>query len=243
MYPEICRIGPFTVFSYGLMLALAFIISSALASQEAKRQGFNPDTIFNLLFLSVISGVLGARIFYVAENLKYYSNNLLEMFMLQRGGLSWFGGLILGLFSSIVYLKSKRLDIYKTIDLVVPFIALAQAIGRIGCLLNGCCYGKVSQFGIYFPVADAILIPTQIYSSLLLIIIYVFLRFMQERPHRTGEILFAYLLLYSAKRFFIEFWRADNPVIFRGLTLFQIISVIIFFISLLKLIQIKRSKG
>lgn len=235
MFPQICKIGPFTVYSYGLALVVAFIISSGLASLRVKEENINPDIIFNFAFLVFISGILGARILYVMENLSYYANNPLEIVMLQQGGLSWFGGLVLGAFSGVIYLKNKNLAVYKILDLVTPFIALGQAIGRIGCLLNGCCFGRPSNFGIYFPAHSEILIPTQLYSSLILIFFFFFLRFLQDKPHKEGQIFFVYLLLYSIKRFFIEFWRADNEINFMGLTLFQIISIAIFCLSIVKL--------
>ena len=235
MYPEIYQIGPFTIYSYGSMLVLAFLISSALARSQARRQNINPGIIFNLAFIVFIWGILGARLLYVIENINYYLKNPSETIMLQHGGLSWFGGLILGVVSGIIYLKRKNLKVYTILDLVIPFVAIAQAIGRIGCLLNGCCFGKISKFGLYFDTHKLILIPTQIYSSLILIFIFIILRFLQDRPHREGNIFFTYLLLYSVKRFFIEFWRADNEVIFFRLTLFQIISIVIFCLALIKL--------
>lgn len=243
MHPIICKIGPFSIYSYGLMLVAAFAVGSALACLEAKKKNINPDTIFNFLFIAFISGIIGARILYIAENLNYYLGNPLEIIMLQRGGLSWFGGLLFSLVCGIAYLKKKNLPVYKILDLISPFVALAQGIGRVGCLLNGCCFGKVSKSGIYFAAHNSILIPTQIYSSLLLIFIFIILRLLQDRPHKEGEIFFVYLLLYSLKRFFIEFWRADSEAIFLGLTLFQIISVIIFCLSFLKLLLIKKSKN
>ena len=242
MYPEICRIGPITIYSYGLTLLVAFGTASLLAGLQARRENIHPDLIFNFAFISFISGIIGARIFYIVENSGYYIKNPLEMIMLQHGGLSWFGGLIGGGLAGAAYLKNKNLPVYKTLDLIAPFAALGQAIGRFGCLLNGCCFGKVSELGIYFPVHQAVLIPTQIYSSVTLIFIFVFLRLLQDRPHREGEIFFAYLLLYSLKRFFIEFWRADNEIVLYGLTLFQFISIVIFCLSLVKLAAIIKTK-
>jgi len=242
MYPVICKIGPFTIFSYGLMLAVAFLIGSALAISQAKKQGIDPEIISNLCFAVFVSGIIGSRILYVTENIAYYFKNPFEIIMLQRGGLSWFGGLLLGFLSGIIYLKKKNLSVYKAFDLMIPFVALGQAIGRIGCLLNGCCFGKISKFGLYFPAQELTLIPTQLYSSLALVFIFMILRFLQNRPHKTGEIFFVYLLLYSSKRFFIEFWRADNEIIFLGLTLFQFISIAVFFLSVWKLLLIKKSK-
>ncbi len=242
MHPIICTLGPFRVYSYGFMLVVAFSLSSWLACQEAKRQQVNPETIFNLLFEVFIFGVIGARLFYVIENIGYYFKNPIEIIMLQYGGLSWFGGLILGTISGIIYLRKKRLGIYRILDLVAPYIALGQTLGRIGCLLNGCCFGKVSSYGIYFEVHKLILLPTQIYSALILLIIFIVLRLLQNRPRSVGQVFFSYLGLYSIKRFFIEFWRADNPVVFSGLTLFQILSILVFCVSSIKLILILKRK-
>lgn len=224
------------------MLALAFIVASFLAAGRAKREGIQPDVIFNFCFLVFLFGIIGARLFYVIENLNYYLKRPLEMAMLWYGGLSWYGGLAAGAIAAFLYLKKKRLPGLKIVDLIIPFIALGQAIGRIGCLLNGCCFGRSSDFGFYFMAHHTTLVPIQLYSSVILVLIYIILRFLQERPHRAGQIFLAYLFLYSLSRFFIEFWRADNPKIFLGLSLFQIISFSIFCFSLTKLFLVKVSK-
>jgi len=238
MLPEICKIGPFTIYSYGLMLVLAFFLSTYLACLQAKKENFNPEKIFNLLFLIFISGLIGARLFYVFNNFNFYLRNPLEIVMLQHGGMSWFGGVILGSATAILFIKKNKLKVLEVLDLVVPFIALGQAIGRIGCLLNGCCFGKASEFGMYFKVFDQVLIPTQLYSSLLLLLIFFLLRNIQNRKHFPGQVLRAYLLLYPIKRFFIEYLRNDSPRIFFGLTLFQILSLAMFSFSLLWLIKV-----
>jgi len=243
MHPVICTIGPLTIYSYGLMTAIAVVISTALAAARAGQEDIKPEIIFNLSFVAVISGVIGARIFYIVENLGYYLQNPAETFMLQHGGLSWFGGLVLGGISAVIYLKNKGIPLLKTLDLIAPFIALAHAIGRIGCLLNGCCFGRESfQFGIYFPSQGKFLIPTQIYSSLALVLIFIFLRYLQDRPHKEGQIFFTYLLVYCFFRFIIEFWRAEHPIVLWGLTLFQLISIGVFIFSLSMLVSILRAR-
>ncbi len=230
MYPEICKIGPFTIYSYGLMLAVAFVVSSTLARLQARRQHIDHELIFNFGFIIFITGIIGARLFYIIENITYYLKNPLEIITLQMGGLSWFGGLTLAVICGVIYLKKKKLSVYKIFDLIAPFIALGQAIGRIGCLFNGCCFGRTR-------------IPIQVYSSIILIFIFIILRFLQDRPHKEGQVFFAYLILYSLKRFFIEFWRADNEVVFFGLTLFQGIGLLIFSLALIKIVVIQRAKN
>lgn len=232
MLPEICHIGSFTIYAYGLMLVLAFFVCAYLSSLKARKENLDPELIFNLLFLVFIFGLIGSRVFYVLINADFYLSHPLEMIMLQHGGMAWFGGLIFGTTAAVLFIKKHKMKLLKTLDLLAPFIALGQAIGRIGCLLNGCCFGWESRFGIYFKVFDKVLIPTQLYSSLLLLLIFIFLRFKQDRQHLPGEILCSYLFLYSLKRFFIEFLRNDSPRNFCGLTIFQILSLMMFFVSL-----------
>jgi len=192
----------------------------------------DPEKVFNLLFYVFLSGIIGCRLFYIALNIPFYLKHPLEIFMLQHGGMAWFGGMAFGTVTAILLIRRYKMDLLNTLDLLAPFIALGQAIGRIGCLLNGCCYGRESQFGLYFKVFDQVLIPTQLYSSLLLLLIFIILRFKQDRRHLPGEIFCVYLFLYSLKRFFIEFLRNDSPRQFLGLTIFQVLSLIMFFISL-----------
>lgn len=229
MHPIICSIGPFTVYSYGLMLALAFLIASYLTGRQAEKENIGREIIFNALFLAFICGIAGARLLYAAQNFNLYRDSPLEIIMLQHGGLSWLGGLISGSLCAVVYLKRKKIPVYKALDLAAPFAALGQAIGRIGCFLNGCCYGKDD-------------IPVQLYSAVVLIFIFIILRIFQDRPHKEGEVFFNYLLLYSLKRFFIEFLRGDNQVIFSGLSLFQITSLGLFVFAFIKLKFLKAQK-
>lgn len=230
MHPIICSIGPFTVFSYGLMLALAFLIGASLAQFLAKKRGLDADFIYNVCFIGLLAGIAGARIFYVIEHVDFFRGNLLEIVMLQHGGLSWFGGLSVGSIAALVYSRQKKQALGPLLDCLAPAIVLGHAIGRIGCFLNGCCYGKESVHGILFPNHAKPLIPTQLYSAGILVMICIVLLYLQSRPHRPGRIFCAYVILYSLKRFFMEFWRGDNYSFFMGLTLFQVMSLA-FFIS------------
>jgi phosphatidylglycerol:prolipoprotein diacylglycerol transferase len=230
MHPVICDIGPLTVYSYGLCLAVAFFVSSALAGQLAKRQGLPAEAVFNFAFLVFICGIIGARALYVLNYLRDYLGHPLEIVMLQHGGLAWFGGLAAGICAGIIYLKLKGIGLWQMLDLVAPFAALGQSIGRLGCFFNGCCYGR--SFGV----------PAQVISSFLLLAVYVVLRRRQEVPHKNGEIFFLYLLLYALKRFLVEFIRADNPLLIGRLSLFHLLSIALFVFSAAGLILI-RSQG
>jgi len=243
MLPEICHIGPFTIYAYGLLLVIAFFVATFFARQQAQKEQVDPELIFNLCFYVFIFGIIGSRVLYILLNFAFYLRHPLEIIMLQHGGMAWFGGLFFGTAGALLFVKKHKLDLLRTLDLLAPFIALGQAIGRIGCLLNGCCYGRQSQWGLYFKVYDKFLIPTQIYSTLLLLLIFIFLRFKQNAKHLAGEIFCCYLLLYALKRFFIEFLRDDSARSFFGLTFFQILCLLVFFIAAtiyLKLFVIKK---
>ena len=244
MHPILFQFGPLKIYSYGLFVALAFIAGTYLAKSEASRQNMVPERILDLSLCLAISGILGARLLYILQNLRFYIRNPGEILMLYKGGLSFYGGFILAVICAIIFLRRGRLPLLKTLDIIVPYLALGQAIGRIGCLLNSCCYGRAtdSLFGVYFPGEVFARHPTQIYSSLSLLSIFVILRILQAKKVKIpGQIFLLYCLLYSAIRFSIEYLRGDNLRILANLTIHQLISIGIFVIS--GLFLWKRRKG
>jgi len=243
MYPILFKIGPFTIYSYGVCLATAFLICTFLIKRETKYYNFDTEAIVNLCFWLLIGGIIGGRILYCLLNIKFYIRNPIEILMLHHGGLVWYGSLILAAFFGIFYLKKNHLPTLRVLDFLSPYIALGHAIGRIGCFLNGCCFGKPSEaWGIYFPVHQEKLIPSQLYSSFFLIVIFLILRLFQNKPHKQGEIFTLYVLSYSTMRFFIEFIRGDSRTFIFGLTIFQVISLFLFFISIYAIHYIKSTK-
>ena len=157
--------------------------------------------------------------------------------MLHKGGLSFYGGFIVALTCAVVFLKRRHLPGLKILDIFVPYLALGQAIGRIGCFLNGCCYGKPTDFvlRVYFPGEFVARHPVQIYSSLNLLLIFIILRTFQAKKKGetkiSGQIFLLYCLLYSGMRFFMEYLRGDHLPVFANLTIHQLISVGIFIVS------------
>jgi len=231
MHPLIFKIGPITIYSYGVMVASAFLVSTILCFKEAEKLRINKDVIVDLAFLIMVFGILGARGFYVLLNLKEYLNFPLEVIKIYKGGLVLYGGILGGVLSCLIYLKRKRLPTLKIADLIFPYVALGQSMGRMGCFLNGCCYGKLSKFGLYFPVHRAILLPTQLYSSLGDLLICLILRSIYKKRKFDGQIFLLYFILYPLKRFLIEFLRADTKNLIFNLTFFQILSLIILITS------------
>lgn len=243
MYPVIFNFGWLKVYSYGLMVAVSFMACSFLISKRVRILGQKEEFAWNLSFWLLIGGILGGRIVYILLFFRYFLENPGEIFMVWHGGLAWYGGFIGGFLSGILYLKTKKIPVLKALDLLAPYIALGQAIGRIGCLLNGCCYGEPALWGIYCPIFKEYLIPTQIFSSFSLILIFIILRFIQSRPHGKGDIFILYMLLYSLKRFFMEFLRGDSVEFVWGVSIFQIISLTVFLSALiLWIIILSRNK-
>ncbi|MCK4261889.1 prolipoprotein diacylglyceryl transferase [bacterium] len=238
MHPILFKIGPICIYSYGAMLALAFFSGIMLVRRQAMREGIDGERILDLGFVILISAIVGARLLFVILNIKDYLAHPGQIFMLHRGGLIFYGGLFLALVSGIWYLRRKQMKVLKVADLVIPYVALGQAVGRIGCLLNGCCYGFPGNlpWAITFPpnspahshFLDASLHPTQAYHLLANLFIFIVLIKLRRRSRYHGQILLSYLLLYSFFRFLIEFLRGDNPRILFQLTISQLISLAIF---------------
>ena len=168
-----------------------------------------------MIFVLFISGIVGARILYVGLHWEAYRGNLLSIFHLQEGGLVWYGGFFSALFFGIFYARWRHWPILKLADLLSPVVAFAHGLGRIGCFLNGCCYGLRTDSGRY---------PTQLIESLGLFLISGVLFYFSKPGGRQGRVLWMYIFLYAMLRFCVEFLRGDNPH-FYTLTLSQWMSV------------------
>lgn len=231
MHPVLLTLGPIKIYSFGFMLAVAVIVCSWLMARDAERQGLSRDSVFDFVFWVALSGILGARIFYILLDLDYFLGNPTEMWKIQNGGLAWQGGLILGFITSIIFLKIKKLPLLRFLDLASPYAALGQAIGRIGCFLNGCCHGRHWEHGFFSPAHQDVLYPTQIFESIGLLAVFVILRGLNMRLDRPGKTLASYLMMAAALRFVVQFFRYDYDPIFLGIGLFQIVCVVVFIVS------------
>ena len=232
MHPILFKIGSLTVFSYGVMVAIGFAVAAALIYKRAAKLSLDKEKCVDLAIIILIFGVLGARLLYVLLNLSFYAANPLEIIMLSKGGLVWYGGFFSALISLIVYTKINKLNFWSIVDLLTPYVALGQAFGRIGCFLNGCCYGiKVPPgfpLAVTFPCETDPRLPSQLISAALLFVIFVILLIWQSHRRFGGEIALGYCIVYSAKRFAVEFLRGDNAKVLLGLTMSQVISTGVF---------------
>lgn len=223
MHPLLFQIGSLKIYSYGVMVALGFLFAVYLTGAEAKRRGLPPGKIFDIYLYVMIFGIIGARLLHVILDIGYYAGHPLDIIMINRGGLAFQGGLVFGITAAIIAIKKAGLPILSTADMMIPYVALAQSIGRIGCFLNGCCYG----------ISD--LYPTQIYLSLLFLAMFVILKKIYEAQTANGTAFTWYLLLFSSGSFFLDFFRGDLAVVFFNLRVSQIISAAIFLVGLLML--------
>lgn len=217
MLPELFSIGPVTVYSYGLMIAIGVIAAIWLGEYEAKKCGLADDGfITGVGIVSVVGGFLGAKILYWITILPEIIKNPAIMLNLSDGFVVY-GGLIAGVLTAYVYCRIKKVDFYTGFDLVAPAIALAQCFGRIGCFLAGCCYGQpTSSFcgvefhnSLYAPVGET-LVPIQLVSSGLNLLNFAFLYYLWKKGNaKRGTIGATYIVTYSVGRFILEFFRGD----------------------------------
>ena len=233
MHPILFTIGPITIYSYGVMLAVAVLVCTYLLSIDAKRYNISQATAYDLVFWCMLWGIVGARIFYVFIEWPYFRDNLLEILMLQKGGLAWQGGFLGGALAGVWFARRNKLSLRPLLDLSAPYIALGQSIGRVGCFFNGCCYGKPVAWGIYFPAHGERLYPTQLFECAGLFIIFLILKKAQVKPHQAGFIFVLYLWLAAIERFIIEFYRADHVTYWLGLSLAQYIAIGVFVTGLI----------
>lgn len=240
MYPQICQIGPFPIYSFGLMFLLALVICSYLLSREAGKYGLSADEIYDLVFWVVVAGIVGARLFFIFLNLPFFVENPGEILLLNKGGLAWQGGLILGFSVGLFYARRLKIQALFLGDLLAPYVALGQGIGRIGCFLNGCCYGRPVSWGLYFPVHHDRLHPTQLYDFTGLLLIFFVLKYFQKFLPKQGQTLALYLILASVERFINEFFRADHEPFFFGLSIFQVVSLAVFLGGVIMLVILQQ---
>jgi phosphatidylglycerol:prolipoprotein diacylglycerol transferase len=217
MYRTLFDIGPFSIHTYGLALAAAFWLGIELSAREARRRGMDPVHIVDLGIVVLISSVAGSRLLYVLGHFEHYRGSLLDMLKVWEGGLTFYGGLIAGVIFGIGFLKMKRQRVLDAIDVIAPQIALGIAIARIGCFMNGCCFGTESRlpWACVFPpdsqagwvLPGAALHPTQIYSTIANFGIFLYLRRRLHSYHAAGTVFFAFLIAYGVWRFVIDFLR------------------------------------
>ena len=226
-HPVLLDLGFLKIYSWGFMVAIAFIAATIIAAREAKRKKIDPEKIYSLVAYIIIGAIIGSRIAYLLFN----PTSISDIFKFWEGGLSFHGGFIGGVLFGFFYVRKNKLNFWKITDICTPSIPLAQAIGRIGCFLRGCCYGIETTLPWGINYLKEIRHPTQIYSSLALLIIFIFLSKQKYKKNFNGSLFLTYIIIYSVFRFFIEFIRTEPRILF-CLTWAQLVSIVLVGASL-----------
>src|SRR5437764_4821296 len=222
MYPRLFELGPVTVYTYGVLLAAAYLLGLRLAMVRARNRGLDATRVLDLGIYIIISALVGAKLLLLITDFQTFKNDPRELVTLARSGGVFYGGLILAVAVALWYIRRIGLPLWTTCDVFAPGIALGHVVGRFGCFFAGCCYGKPTTvpWAITFtdPFAAANtgtplnvpLHPTQLYEAgaeaLILAILLATERRGRPFPGRT---FWLYMLLYAVSRFIIEYYRGD----------------------------------
>ena len=227
MHPILFHIGSFEMASYGLMMALAYLIPTWYLYRRLNYIKLDKDTFFNIIFIAFISALIGSKLLYIIVSWPEMGSTLSEKLFTAlrtfRYGFVFFGGAIVAICTLLYYLKKKKLPVLKIADFYIVALPLGHAVGRIGCFLAGCCHGRPTDmpWGVVFNDPHTLvapqyigvpLHPTQLYEVGLNLILFFILQHFYKKQHRDGTILTMYVIGYACLRFFIEFFRGD----FRG---------------------------
>jgi phosphatidylglycerol:prolipoprotein diacylglycerol transferase len=254
MYPKLLELGPINIYSYGLLLVSAYLIGLRLAVARARQRGLNGDRAMDLGIWIILSALVGAKLLLLIVDFDHIRRDPAELLGLLRSGGVFYGGLVLAVGVAFWYMRRHRLPLWTTCDAFAPGIALGQAVGRLGCLLGGCCYGRPTDlpWGITFTNTlaasnvgtplDISLHPTQLYESAATLGLLGVLLLVERRGGGfAGRTFWTYLLLYPIARFIIEFYRGDpRGMAFGLLPTSQFVSLILVPLSAVMLVVLWR---
>ena len=254
VHPIAFQLGRLTVTFYGIMVALAFVAGLWTASRRGPRDGIPADKILDLGPWLIVGAILGARTLYVTSYWReeFAGRPVLELFSVWRGGLVFYGGLIGASLACMIYTRVRKVPLWKMADTIAPSIALGSAFGRLGCLLNGCCYGRPCDlpWAITFPPDSRAappgvpLHPVQVYDASLNFLCYLGLAWLFRRKKFDGQVFAVYLIAYALLRSFAEMFRGDYPEHYLGgwATPAQLVSIGILAVGLGLLVVARRLK-
>src|SRR5262245_58922771 len=254
MYPRLFELGPLTLYTYGVLLAAAYLVGLKLAMVRAKAQGLDANRVLDLGIYIIISALVGAKLLLLITDFQTFRADPRELLTLARSGGVFYGGLILAVTVALWYIRRVGLPLWTTCDMFAPGIALGHVIGRFGCLFAGCCYGRETSvpWAITFhdPFAaanvgtplDRPLHPTQLYEAGAEALILLVLLFTEKkgRPF-AGRTFWLYMLLYAVSRFIIEFFRGDERGSVGIFSTSQFISLILAPLAVVMLVYLSRA--
>ena len=247
------HLGSFTIYWYGVLVALGLLAGLWTAGRRAPLSGIRSETVIDLGPWLILGTIVGARGLYVLSYWRqdFAGRSLWQIFNIRGGGLVFYGGLIGASLACVLYVHYRKLALWKIADVLAPSIALGHAFGRIGCLMNGCCYGRACDlpWAIHFPsdhpTLGAGVHPTQIYEALLDLGLYAMLAAFYRRKKFDGQIFASYLILYAMLRVFVEMFRGDYTAYYLNghVTPAQMLSIPIFVAGVLLAWVLSRPKS
>ena len=217
MFPELFSFGPFHLRTFGAMLAVAFLVGAWIALGEARRRGIDETKLLNMVLVILVASIAGARGFYVWTHPAEHAGDPLAAFRLWEGGLTLIGGFVAGTVAGFAYMKIAGLPFGATADTVTPSVALGVAIARIGCFLNGCCFGLPGSapWCVRFPSGTppdlafpgAHLHPSQLYNTFAFFALFGLTLWLRPRLKGDGQLWWLFVILFALVRFPIDATR------------------------------------
>jgi phosphatidylglycerol:prolipoprotein diacylglycerol transferase len=254
MHPDLFSVGPLTIHTYGLFVAMGFTIALLITVKMAKAQGVESHRIMDMGFIIILFAIIGSRLGYVLLNLSYYAHQPLDFFKIWEGGLVFSGGLMMVVLVMAWYLRRHKLPFWRVADLWAPGMAMGQSIGRIGCFMAGCCYGQPTdaKWCVVFTHPHSLaplnvcLHPTQLYSALTGLVTFAVLMVLTAKKQFEGQVFIWLIILHSLARLFIERFRGDDRGLIPGteMSVTQLTTLILLIAAVITLFVIKsRSKN
>lgn len=257
MIPELFHFGPLHLRSFGVMMAVAFLVGTYLTLLEARRLRLDEDKVINAILVTLVAAVLGARALFVVEHLQEFRQEWGSVLAMWQGGLTLYGGVVAGTFAGLVAARRMGLPRWLVADAMTPAIALGTMFGRVGCFLNGCCYGRPTTlpWGVHFPhdsfasleFGDTPVQPSQLYNAALGLVLFAVLWARRRHFRVPGVMFWTFLILFALARIPLDMTRAyeADAVLMRAGTLefteSQLTSLALVLFGVLMILRLRRS--
>jgi len=252
MHPILLHIGSFSIKTYGFLIAVGFLLGISFAAREAKRQGQDPQLVLDISFYMILGAIVGSRLFYVLTHMSAFRHNLLDMFKIWEGGLTFFGGFILAVAACVWMVKKNGLSVWKTFDLFAPSLAIGIFFGRLGCFFAGCCYGRLCSlpWAVTFTNPDSLarinipLHPTQLYAAAGSAVTFLILIAGKNRKSFDGQLALVWIFCYSCFRLVEELFRGDvrGDLLFNRYPVSQVLALVLALASIIMFPILKKRR-
>ena len=255
MHPELFHLGPIHLRSFGTLMAIAFLAGTWLGMREAKRLGLDEDKLVNVILITLVASVVGARALYVLEHLAEFRRSWSSVLALWEGGLTLYGGIVAGTFAGLTAAKRMGLPQWHVADALTPSLAIGTMFGRVGCYLNGCCYGRPTTlpWGVKFPpgsfaaldVGDTPVHPSQLYNAAASLVLFTVLWLVRKRLRTPGVLFWSFVVAFALVRIPLDMTRSyeADAVLVRGIvqvTESQATSLILALFGTFMILRVRR---